>query len=285
MAIPDSWQASAADLVYKYHKNLEKDDPETIVARAGHLNDFAANLFRERFYKIVGHIYVMALIRATTFNASTKCMSVEELRTELGVSAETFWRWQANEVTAGAEKFFAMQLLILDVPISDLEIEDDSEIFRQSVFAMYKFLTSRYAAKPTVPLSSEVYRDVRDLMLVMRTYPIAAYNPYDASLSEDCQENALGILAKFIYEKRCAEMQTLPESSTARALEEIASYLLSIESDRQKGVANTTAPPKELAALARLRSQVKSWLDSWGIAHVLFAIGYRNEWKDPGELS
>lgn len=244
LPVPPSWSQSAiAVLGDHYHGDRVVLDEEV---RQKLVQDFVDNDFRETFFRVIGHRYLMALQRTLTVNPLTKRFTRKEWATKLGVEKSTIWRWEKDKVFGGAEKFFAAQLLLADLPLSGLVLPGNDEMLQRSVFAMYHRLSVTYCSPAETPLTAEIFRCVSEAMRVMTFNKAADYNPYDTSVSEKSKTAALKSLARYFDDRASASDRT---------------------ADRPTGV---------------LTSQLKIWLDSWGMPYVLFAMGNRLNWKQIG---
>lgn len=254
--LPESWGTSAEAVLHEYYRKPVVADSEEAEARIVH--NFIANEFREQLFKVIGHVYVVALQRFVSVDPRTRTLTPKEFAAGLGVDTSTTWRWRTERTFAGADKFFAAQLLFLKPPLAATELPTDDGALKESVFAMYRHLSREYGPKWTTVLTTDVFQKVRDLMRVMTLRPDAVYNPFDPARTQSANDSALDLLANFIHEKRvAAEGQTISH--------------------------RTRPTPTDMPHT--LPSDVKSWLDSWGMPYALFTMSYRREWTPIGDIT
>lgn len=200
--------------------------------------DFQNKHFRATFFRVIGHKYVMEIQRILTADMRTRLFTQAQWRTSLGVDRITVWRWKHEINYAEGEKFFVAQLLLANRPIGSLNLPDNAEMLMQSAVSMCKHLKSRYDS-------------------VNRLDPIT---PEVFRIVHEL----MGVMV------RCEEAvynphdTTLNTKSKKEALKQLADHLCKKPSLTKQTIV--------------LPSQVKMWLDGWGIAYSLFALGNRLSW-------
>lgn len=237
MVVPESWLKSAVIVLERDRHGTEGAiDSETAEQLVTHFRD---QEFRDRYFLVIGHKYVLALHRMLTVVPSTKRFTQAQWRTKLGVNKTTIWRWKNDVSCAAAEKFFAVQLLMVDIPLTNLCLPNNDEMLAEAVVAMSRHLKARYdPLNDAEPITLKVFRIVQYLMLIMSQSREALYNPYSKTQSARSGESALKVLASHLATK-----SSLTKQSKV------------------------------------LPSHIKLWLDGWGMTYTLFAMGNRLGWK------
>jgi hypothetical protein len=237
MQIPESWRESAMLAFERDRRGTEGVISEDMAENI--LTHFRDQEFRQRFFEIIGHKYVLAIQQILTVDPDTKRFTQAQWRTKLGVDAVTIWRWKKDLNMAGGEKFFVAQMLLSDLSIPNLTLPDNNIMLGRSIICACKYLKYRYdPLNESGPITIELFRVIQQLMHVMTFSKEALYNPFSKKQSTKSKEAALKMLANHLAKR-----------------------------------GDSTKQPKVLP------SAIKSWLDGWGMAFAMFVIGNRLSWK------
>ena len=242
--LPQSWKESASRVL---EGSLSKNS-----------EDYFAVDFRSRFHEAIGHRYVLDLQRILTVDFKTKKFTRAEWGDKLGVNRTTVHRWNKDEVFAGAENFFAAQLLILNVPIGTLPLSPNDDMLRNSILSMMRYLRTHFIAKDKHRIPTNLLSDLVALMRAMADLEAesaaSVYNPFDPT-KEHSNDGALDILTKHA--------------------DHLAKARLGIP-----------IPPKGAGKSKPivLKSEVQSWFEHWGIPYSIFGMGYDPTWMNDGGL-
>jgi hypothetical protein len=237
MLIPESWRESALSVLKRDRRGTDKAISDEMAQEI--LTQFRDQEFRKKFFEIVGHKYVLAMQHYLTADSTTKQFSRAQWKAKLGVDSITIWRWKNDLSMAGGEKFFAAQLLLTDIPITNLKLPHNDIMLERSVVCACNHLGHRYDPRNYPgPITIELFRIIRKLMHLMTISPEALYNPFN---------------------------ETQPAKSIKHALKTLTNHLAI-----QGGSSNQ---PKVLP------SDIKSWLDGWGMGFAMFVIGNHLSWK------
>jgi hypothetical protein len=202
-ACPKSWKLTAElqilehfreserkkdELKKNQQKKTEARSPSRARKRKIPIHNYQHNTFRNTFFQAIGHQYVMEMMN-TAINPSTgKIFNEYEFRIKLGVDKSQLSRWLREDTFADGNKFFAMQLLILNSQIKDLNISDNDNILQMAFFSMLRWLKRTYDQPYSPIMTRSVFEKLYLSMLVMNEQPAEClYNPRDESLTAaDC---------------------------------------------------------------------------------------------------
>jgi hypothetical protein len=206
--------------------------------------------FRARFFEVVGHEYLMAFHHRYVGNNPPRVISPQRWLLALGVNRTTVHRWRRREVMGGAEKFLASQMFVLKTPLIQLELPADTALLRECVLTMVGDLARVEGGPPPTRLLPAVFRRITFLMSAMTARPDLVYPPPVQ-----------------------AETDTPSPEAVHRAVTGLVDQLNAAEvnSGRRNGT-------------AVLPSEVRVWLDTWGLAYALFAVGYRESWAKSADV-
>ena len=76
------------------------------------LHEFTNNVFRDKFYQILGHHYVLDLRDTTLKPKADQPSTATRFIRSLGVSDTQLGRWKAEKTFVAADHFFAFQTLV-----------------------------------------------------------------------------------------------------------------------------------------------------------------------------
>jgi len=200
---PTSWLNAAKRILQKKErdrrerqraKNLEAGSSKPVKVKDG-VQDFVRNAFREKFYQIIGHHAVIGLRDCTTNLQTGNPYTEAEFFRALGINKSQQGRWRSEKTFVEADNFFAFQMLILQKPLSQLSVPNNSAILRQSMISHFNFLAVQFGnesqAKPTV----KEIGFLTAVMTIMRRNKDAVYNHLVAAERTDAR---LSTLAKLI---------------------------------------------------------------------------------------
>ncbi len=202
------------------------------------VTDFQDKQFRPTFFRVIGHRYFMAIQRILTDDPTTRRFTHADWRTRLGVDRATVHRWKHEINYAEGEKFFVAQMLLANRPLASLNLPDNVEMLRQSVASMLRHLKSRYDGVNRV---DPITPEVFKIILELMS--VMARRPEALYNPHDAKRRA---------------------KSKKSALKLLAEHLCN--------------KPSLTGQTMVLPSHVKLWLDGWGIAYSLFALGNRLSW-------
>jgi len=212
--LPRVWQEAGKRFLREFSAAV--DSPPTDESSHDHYLDFVNKEFHKKLYEVIGHQYVMTLLRALATDPVSKKANFAPWATKLGVDKTTLWRWKQEHVFAGAEKFFAIQLLILDKPLGELPLPDNHAMLRESVLGTLRYFSRTYGPASTVPLSPGVFEHVLSLMRVMVQSNDSVYCPFEPSLSAR-HEHALKVLTQHVNRSAPSRTDPVTPVSTVRA--------------------------------------------------------------------
>ncbi len=202
--------------------------------------DFQTQEFRTTFFRVIGHKYVMAIQRILTADPATRRFTQAQWCTKLGVNRITVWRWKNDINFAEGEKFFAAQLLLANLPVQGLNLPDNSEMLMQSILCMWKELSQKY---------NYIHFDEGELITpkVLRIV-----------------HELMSVMASSKINVYNPHDASISKELSIKALKFLAVHL-------------TNRPYLTKQSIV-LPSEVKLWLDNWGTAYSLFALGNHLNW-------
>ncbi len=123
----------------------------------GIIDDYIDNAFRESFFRSIGHEYVNELLNRAKDSMTNTKIPRQTLGARIGVSRATLSRWQNAKVDAHGDKFFAIQLLVLDQSLTTLPIESNDVMLIRSVMAMIRRVYERLTDDSELKMSQQCF--------------------------------------------------------------------------------------------------------------------------------
>lgn len=250
--VSKSWARSARRAIHDRH--APKGEVATDLSLQQTTAEYARNQFHELFFGVVGHEYLLALQDRYSDKPETREIEPREWRTQLGVDRATISRWRNRAVIAGAHNFFAAQLFILRKPLAELVVPSQDAMILASVLGVHQHVGRLFRLNPSEDFTAPLFLEVVALMTQMSLDEASVYNPYDSALPGQSQDAALERLARTVNDRR------------------------RLQSQRAGSATKFSGEPWVLT------SQVKVWLDSWGLAYSIVALCYRESWKRAEEI-
>jgi hypothetical protein len=250
------WKSLAKDFAIAQFDKLTPKQQQRISSESTEPDDlpdlqvahYADQTFRQDFYRVIGHQYVLAILRSfnkTKKNAAksdnsknSKKMTInnDEWASKLGVDRSTVHRWKTQQSMASAEIFFAVQLLVMNRPFKKLTLPDNDEMLKLVVLHMMSEIRKTLNSGNPSVLTERVFRAVYVSMSVMKVADGSLYLGQGVKQPAE-NDNALKLLTNHLRQQIPADYQTL------------------------------------------LPSELRKWLDDWGLPYSVLATSYQIDWK------
>lgn len=223
-----------------------KDEAERRLQKHGvTVKKYVSKIFRTDFFKTIGLVHWQRLIATPEL----KQMSKIKLADQLGLSQASQSRWTTGAHEAGADKFFAVVLLVLKRDLSQLNLGNQNAVLFHAIQRQHEQLTAKFYKQPSCELEQFVFRSVLRAMSVPEV-------------------NAL------VPKKKVGKAVNAAREA---ALKEVASRLNATL--RHEFNENATRSANFKGKLREvLPSEIDAWLASWGVPYTLFAMGCTRNW-------
>ncbi|MFO0847112.1 MAG: hypothetical protein U0871_00945 [Gemmataceae bacterium] len=207
---------------------------------------------RSRVFDAIGHKYVCELQQRLTDNPETRRMSRAEWRAFLEVPESTLSRWRHDQNLAGAQYFFAVHQLRLNLPLGAVPLPPPDVMLKAAVVSLLRHLRIKYLGIDERPfLAAATVDHLVNLMLLMGRDPRLVYNPHG-------------------------------EAAERANLTGLARYATALFNRRHAGRLAGLSEAEIADGVGRLTAEARLWLDQWGLAYTLLAVGYRDAWQGVG---
>jgi len=242
LPLENSWKRTANKKLAKHYRFTPSANPDLIEG----IDRFLQSHFRIRMYEAIGHRFVRELQHRLTVLPETQRMTRTEWRDFLKVPESTLSRWNRDLVMAGGQHYFVVHLLHLNLPVGAIPFPEPATMLSESVVSFVRHVRYKFLLiKETNSLTATTVNHLANLMFMMKRNSEFVYNPGGSSY-EKTNMSGLRSYARKLFEARFAKQNLTPEQSA-----------------------------KELD---NLTNEVKSWLDDWGLAYALLAVGYPSDW-------
>lgn len=258
--VPNLFKAEASEFAKRHILGFsDVEESEFLVANISDKNammrswaqEFSDKHFRSKFFEVVGHEFVLAMMRSCLGEKAPALMRVTDWKSALGVNSSTIYRWKRRLVMASAENFLATKLLIFKRSFTDLSLPADIAIMKSSILAAVVHYSRIIRQNHRLELSYSKFHTLLTCMAVMQERPDLVYDIGPRS-----------------------EIHILSFNPINKILRELA---------RQATVLNAARYTSRQASVV-LPSDVYSCLSNFGLGYSLFAIGYRESWGKSSEL-
>lgn len=239
-----SWKRVANQRLVDFYRLDPSADPEDLRG----IDRFVKVDLRNRVFEGLGHRYVCELQQRLTVRPETRRLSRAEWRAFLEVPESTLSRWRHDQHLAGAQNYFAVHHLRLNVPVGSIPFPPHDVMLKEAVVSVLRHIRYKYLGEgEPLLLTASTVDHVVNLMHLMGRHPHLTYNPFDEGAS---RTNRAGL-------RRYAEV--LFRRREARTIDRLS-------------------PGEVEAGVGRLTDEAQTWLDEWGLAYTLLAVGYRTGW-------
>ena len=138
------WEAKAERLIRKKAKGKFREP--------GH---FAGKVFRKQFFPILARVYFDELTAyADRYHRLDKVAIAEAL----GLNASTLTRWVNGDHPPGADKFFAIVVLLLKKSLKDIPFSDRDDLLFRAVVVQLKSFVRKYLVEPECEMDRFTFR-------------------------------------------------------------------------------------------------------------------------------
>jgi hypothetical protein len=210
------------------------------------IDRFNESEFRLRMHEAIGHRFVRELQYRLTVHPETQRISRAEWRKFLNVSESTLSRWNRDLNLAGGQYFFVFHVLRLNLPLGAIAFPEPAIMLSESIVSFIRHVRYKYLQiDKNQILTSTTVNHLMNLMHLMEHNETFVYNP-EGDDTQKANKNGLRSYAKQLYQSRFSG-QNLSHDD-------------------------------QLEEIEKLTNEVKSWLDDWGLAYALLAVGYSKDW-------
>ncbi|MFO0936218.1 MAG: hypothetical protein U0798_06860 [Gemmataceae bacterium] len=246
-----SWKKAADRKLIEFYKLETPKDPNLIPG----IDRFYKVDFRTRMFEAIGHKYVKELQHRLTVRSDTKRMTRGEWKKFLEVPESTLSHWNHDRHLAGAQNYFAVHHLKLNLPVGAVSFPSPESMFSESIVCLLRHIRFKYLnIDEPVRLEAATVDHVMNLMKILEGDEKLVYNPYGNEFQKT-NRSGLRKYADALYRRRYGpKLATYSEASIESGIE-------------------------------ALTEEAKVWLDLWGLPYMLFALGYRKDWKKIGRES
>ncbi len=231
LPLSPAWEAKAERLIEKKAKGKFREP--------GH---FAGKVFLKQFFPILARVYFDEL---AAYAESKHGFDKVRIAEELGLNASTLTRWVNGQNPPGADKFFAIAVLLLKKSLGDIPFSDRDAMLFRAVVEQLKSFARKYAVEPECGIDRFVFRC---LIYAMK---------------DRTSDKLLPGLKKVGASDREAALKTATDN-------------LNTQLTRRYEAWNRTNAKKVLKPPTVLPSQLSLWLTNWGMAYTLLAYGTKS---------
>lgn len=230
LPLSGAWEAAA-------ERWIERN---TTLDEAGH---FAGKVFRKEFFPTLARVYLDELVTYTR-----KKKKVADARPdiveELGLHASTLTKWVDGSHPPGADKFFAITLLVLKQRLASIPFSPNRVLLFEAVRAQLEAFAARFPKRPGCGMDRTTFRGLLHAMREPAVDKLAPGSKAGAGEKKD----ALIVVVRRVNEG-------LARDHGAYSLRELRVF----------DPAPAAAP-----------TEVAGWLEGWGMPYTLLAIGTKD---------
>lgn len=244
MSLPmeNSWTRSVNKKLAAHYGITLSPDSQLIQG----IDRFNESDFRIRMYEAIGHRFVRELQYRLTIYPETQRMTRKEWRDFLKVPESTLSRWNRDLNLAGGQHYFVVHLLRLNLPVGAISFPEPATMLSESIVSFMRHVRYKYIKiDKNQTLTSTTVNHLMNLMRLMERNETYVYNPDGADLQKT-NHTGLRLYANRLFKSRFAGQDLSPD--------------------------------QQANEIEKLTTEVKLWLDDWGLAYSLLAVGYSDEW-------